>query len=259
MKTFKTILTLVILSLAVISCSKDEDTEYIAKENRILKEISNKTTKTFSYNDANQLTKIIEIGEIDSFGTTQSVTNFTYDSSGKIDYKIIDYTGANSFSFHYNYQYLGEELSSLVVNKKVGNGSYSFFSQNVFNYSEPNKIIQTETRFDSEFNEITTKSILNFANNNLIDVAVYTNVTDANPNGQLNTTGLYSNYDTKKSPYDGLPLKLNFPYSSQNNVGKYDSLNTSITYVYEYNKDGYPTKKTSSFDSSVITYTYEQI
>lgn len=257
MNIVKTLSTLLFLSLTLISCSND-DSNYTPKENRLVKETSDKTTKTFSYDESNQLSKIIEIGEIDSFGTTQSVTNFTYDSSGKIASKIIDYTGTNSFSFQYIYQYVGDQLSFCVVQRKIGNGSYFFLLKNVYNYSEPNKIIQMETRYDSEYNEVITKSILNFANENLVDVTVYTNVTDANPNGQLNNTNLYSNYDTKKSPYDGLPLKLDFPYSSQNNVGKFDSLNASITYTYKYNADGYPIKKTAS-NNAVITYTYEQI
>lgn len=250
-------LALLILTVLTVSCSNDSDSEtpHEMKANRIVKEISENTTKTFAYNDQNQLIKIIEIGKIDAFGVTQSVKNYTYEN-GKVVQAQEDYTGSTSFTFRYMYGYDSEgRVYSMYVQKRVGSENYNDFTDIVFDYTTPNVIKLKDWRMDGN----TSISILDVVNGNITTNSVYTNITNNNPNGVLNYTSLYSNYDTKKSPYESLPLIYNYPYSSANNLGKYESSGTTITYTYEYNADGYPVKKTSSFDNKSIIYEYERI
>ncbi len=247
--------TLAILTfLSIFSCTKNDDPTPTPvqeiRENRLVKEINDKTTKTFAYNNNNQLIKVTELGDL-GFGITQSIENYTY-TDGKITKKTEDFTGSESFSFRYNYYYTNEKLTAINVQKRVNGINYDF-QDLTYNYDTPNVIKQKDIRLNGD----TTLAIIDVANENITSVSYYTNVTFSSPAGVLNNTSLRTNYDTKKNPY--LHLKsahYNFPFSSANNVGKYQSSNT-INYTYEYNPDGYATKQTAG--NIVTTYEYERI
>ena len=259
MKNILKKLTLLSLSILAFSCSKD-DSNYVAKENRLLTETSEISTKTYSYNSDNKLSKIIDLGDVDNYGSTQAITSFGYNSNGKMTLKTIEYSGNVTYGINYAYTYNSDgQITSLSVNHASSNGSNSYISYSTFSYTNDSKITETLHTTDGEYNDIITLLVYNYSISfNLMDLSTYINVSNTNPNGQLSSSSLYSNYDTKKTPYSSLNLLLDFSYASKNNAGKYDSLNTSITYTYEYNADGYPTKKTAS-NNKVTTYTYQQI
>jgi YD repeat-containing protein len=258
MKNILKKLILLSLSILAVSCSKDDN--YVAKENRLLTETNEISTKTFSYNSDNKLSKITDVGDVDNYGSTQAITSFGYDSNGNMTLKTIEYSGNVSYGISYAYAYNSDgQITSLSVSHASANGSNSFISYSTFSYTNDSKITETLHTTDGEYNDIITLLVYNYSSSfNLIDLSTYTNVSSTNPNGQLSSTSLYSNYDTKKTPYSSLNVLLDFSYASKNNVGKYDISNSSITYTYEYNADGYPTKKIAS-NNNVTTFTYEQI
>ncbi len=253
MKTLKTTFAILILLFAV-SCSKDneptQEPVQEIKDNRLIKEINEKTTKIFAYNGNNQLTKVTELGDL-GFGITQSIENYTY-TDGKITKKTEDFTGSESFSFIYNYWYTNQKLSAVSVQKRINGINYDFQTL-TYNYDTSNVIKQTDERLNGD----KTLAVIDLVNDNITSVSYYTNVTFSNPAGVLNNTSLHTNYDNKKNPYLHLKSALyNFPISSSNNVGKYQSSNT-VNYTYEYNSDGYPTKRTAG--NVVTTFEYERI
>jgi len=253
MKTLKLKLAITLLSLFAISCSKDDEPNMVPeiRENRLVKEIDNNTTKIFAYNSNNQLIKITVLGNLGS-GLTQSITNYIY-TDGKITKRTQDYTGSESFSYISNYYYANQKISTIVVQKRVNGINYDFQTLS-YNFDTPNVIKETDERLNGD----KTLAIIDIANENVSSASYYTNVTFSNPAGVLNNTNLYSNYDNKRNPY--LYLKAayyNFPYSSVNNVGKLQYSNGNINYTYEYNSDGYPIKKTGG--TYVTTYEYERL
>ncbi|MEO8237912.1 MAG: hypothetical protein ABI576_07365 [Flavobacterium sp.] len=266
MKTQINKLILLIITIFAISCSNDENSEspptHEVKENRLLKEINEKTTKTFTYDDKKQITKIIEIGDL-GFGTTQSVTTFTYGNGSVVGMKI-DYTGSSSYGFEYLYGFEDETHTTLLntsVSRYTGTSAYSSFSSTRFSRPTPNVIEALEKRPDSNDK---TLYVYDLANGNITGSSVYTGINFSNPNGQLNNTSVYSNYDTKKSPYTSLPMIYNYPsfLTSVNNIGKSESSGNTVTYTYEYNEDGYPVKKTEKSSNGitrVTTFEYERI
>ncbi len=255
MKTLKKTITLLLIALSVISCSSDDSAPYEVKANRITKEITENTTKTFSYNSNNQLTKITDLGDL-GFGTTQSVENYTY--SGSLVSEITtDYSGSSNYGFKYTYIYDGDKVVAINIKRYLGAGTYDNFSQLFFDYSMPNKIERAEYRADGT----TTRTVYDIANGNPTSYSVYTGVTANTPNGQLNYTNVYSNYDDSKTPYAGLPLIFREPNLFTNNPRMTQSSGSTVNYSYEYNQDGYPTKKTTTFNSTTTTttYVYERI
>ncbi len=256
-KTLKTAFVFLLLTFT-FSCSKDDEPTTTPvpeiRENRLIKEINDKTTKTFIYNSDKQLIKVIEIGDLNS-GITQSIKNYTY-IEGKITNKTEDFTGSQSFSFIYNYYYTNQKLASVYVQKRINGINYDFQTL-TYNYETPNVIKQTDERLNGD----KTLAVIDVINENITSVSYYTNVTFSNPAGILNNTNIYSNYDDKKSPYDYFTTKTlyNFPFSSNNNEGRYESSGVNINYTYEYNSDGYPISKKSSFDNKITTYQYERL
>ncbi len=256
MKTLKNTIAILIF-IFMASCSKDNEPKQEPvqeiKENRLLKEINDKTTKTFQYNNSGQLIKITELGQVDAFGITQSITSYTYNFEGKISVKIEEFAGSASAVFTYNYYYgLDGKLGYIAVRRKLGAASFQDFADLVYDFTTTNVIKETDT-----FNQKAT--IVNILNGNVTGTSYYTNVTSINPNGILNYTNLYSNYDNKKTSYDYFSLKIlyNFPFTSKNNEGRYESSGVDINYTYEYNSDGYPTKRTAG--NVVTTFEYERL
>ncbi len=94
----------------------------------------------------------------------------------------------------------------------------------------------------------------NDVSGNVIELKQYSDVTAANPNGNLNAT-LHYTYDTKNSALASLLKEFFFPVNNKNNVltEKYN-INPVYNYNWEYNDKGYPKKRTSSF-----TRTYEYL
>lgn len=253
------------MAVFAISCSNESDSEtppHEVKENRIVKEISEKTTKTFTYDDKKQITKIIEIGDL-GFGITQSVTTFTYGSGTVVEMKI-DYTGSSSYGFKYSYGFKDETHTTLLdteISMYKGTSDYSYFSSTKFSRPTPNIINALEKRADSNDK---TLFVYDLSNGNITGSSVYTGINSSNPNGQLNNTSVYSNYDTKKAPYTSLPMIYYFPtfLASVNNIGKGEFSGNTVTYTYEYNEDGYPVKKTEKSSNGitrVTTFEYERI
>jgi YD repeat-containing protein len=258
MKTIKNKFALVVFALFAVSCSSDDNNSPVheIRENRITKEVDENTTTTFTYNASNQLIKIIEIGDL-GFGTTQKVENYIYGTDGKVAEVVTDYTGSSSYGFKYAYSYNAGKLVTIIVKKYTGSGIYDNFSQIFFDYNTPNVVERAEFRQDGT----TTRTVYSIANGNTTSYSVYTGVSANTPNGQLSYTNIYSNYDAKKTPYAGLPLVFHEPYLFVNNPGQTQSSGSTVNYTYQYNDDGYPTKKTMSFNSTSTstTYLYERI
>lgn len=259
MKALHHKLLVLLMAVFAVSCSSDEAAApFEVRENRLLKEIGENTTKTYTYNANNQLIKITELGDL-GFGTTQSVENYTYGADGKVTEVKADYTGASAFGFKYLYSYDSSgRIFAVSVKRYTGSSGYSNFSVIYFDYTNPNTIERYESRVADPAASLTYYDI---ANGNTTGYTVYTGVTANTPNGVLNSTTLYSNYDTNKTPFEGLPLLNHEPKLSVNNPRQTQSSGSVVNYTYEYNADGYPTKKTTAFNgnSSVVVYQYERL
>lgn len=242
MKTFKTIITLIILSLSVISCSKDDnnDTKPVYLLETITSSVNGLQTK-FTYNDQNLLTHIdyysnntvsdgLDLtyidGKVDKVTYSDSFTKISYDSNGKI-IKVLSYdvNGATqTMKLISDYIYSGQTIT--VIEKTPAN---------VLKY-------KSEYVFDS--------------NQNLSEVKRCT-VNAANPNGLYSGSFYLSNYDDKQSAYKSLPAAISFPLLSRNNYRTtLSSDNTTSTFTYVYNDAGYPITSSTSASSEVTNFQY---
>jgi YD repeat-containing protein len=91
------------------------------------------------------------------------------------------------------------------------------------------------------------------ANGNLTEVKAY-NTTPANPAGTYSGVVTYNNYDSKSNYNSSAPAAFYFPSSVKNNVGAVVYPFGTTTYTYEYNADGYPTKR---FENGTLGATFE--
>ncbi len=229
MKNTYKIFGLLMLVLLTASCSKDDDAVYVKKTNLLLRVVdSDGLISTYTYDTNNRLVNYKQNGNASNPSKDH---NFTYNSNGTLD-KITEAAGG---ALVMKYFYSGTK----VVRKEGRNGldvyQYSYSGNNV----TENYIFTTN---NTGFRNVYTYN----AAGNISQVEYYTNVSVANPLGTYAATET-RNYDDRKNAYESLPAAYLFP-SSVNNEKSYQANGGPLnSYVFEYNADDYPSKRTSGF------------
>jgi YD repeat-containing protein len=255
MKTLKTILAIIILSLFTISCSKEE----IQTPNTAVYLISkisytaNQNTKFF-YDENN---KLINEESLYSDGSVIKTT-FDYNSKGKIVQTLSKpIAGKNTSIEKLTYTY---DAQDRLIEKKLFTTTTSFpdeftyDSKGIYSYS-PNNVEVKYVYANSNF--AYTREI--YESNppaNYLTSKRYRNISIADPNGILDWTSTYE-YDDKKNPLSNLPDEYVFLQKTKNNQTKRTTpeFSPSVeTKTYEYNQEGYPTKSISG--NSITTFEY---
>ena len=95
------------------------------------------------------------------------------------------------------------------------------------------------------------------ANGNQTEVKGY-NTTAANPAGVFSGAIIYSAYDGKNHYNSSTPAAFLFPASIKNNAGTITYPSGTGNYTFEYNIDGYPTKRIEN-GNLVSTFEYQRL
>jgi YD repeat-containing protein len=183
------------------------------------------TTTFTNYDVMGRVTEYIT--DYVSAAYTDIKTVVSFNASGKID-KILDFQlNGGALDDYYTFEYpAGKQIRKYYTNANVLSG----IAENTFSADGKNRI---ETK--------------NFNNPSNLSV--------------LSNTQAYSNFDTKKTRDLLFPYGYSLVEASENNFQTLTSTNnitnvvTTTTYTYEYNSDGYFTKRTSS-TGAVSLYEY---
>lgn len=235
--------------LAFSACKKNDDVIEPAHKNLVTKITSDgavpadRLIYTYTYDASNRMT---------TFAFTSNPYNpprnytFTYNTNGSLA-EYFESIG------HYKGKYTYNADGTVATKKEYSvsgatetlNDSYTYtytagiVTENYVSVSTGNGFRQ-EYKYD--------------ANGNNTEIKSYT-TTPANPAGTFAGTSTYGNYDAQNNPNSSYPSAFIFPGSAKNNFRSLVySTGGNNTYTYEYNADGYPTKRTAGTNVSVYEY-----
>jgi hypothetical protein len=243
METFKKKIAIVLLMVFAISCSNDSASES-ELEPQTRKNLLLKTTdddgliSTYTYDSSNKVANYKLNGNM--YNPSRDF-NFVYNEDGTL-HKVTQASDGTSVSeFFYD--------SNKKLIKKTGNNGIDLYE-----YVYNSNVLTVNYRYtitNSGWREVYTYDV----NGNILEIKTYSNATDADPNGTYSGVIDYT-YDDKKSASSSLPQEFLFPNSVNNiKTTQYDG-GTIGTSQYEYNTDGYPTKRTDGF---IRMYEYKQL
>ncbi|MBS7565774.1 hypothetical protein KHS38_15300 [Mucilaginibacter sp. Bleaf8] len=258
----QTLSMLLLAAMLATSCSKNNnETEEPAKQEPtvLLTKVTNltpgdpdngKVLASFTYN-GKQLTKAV----INHYSITPDVETdvFNYNPSGQLTGTSITHTRADSYNYvNSAIIYNGGDIAKITFYKS-GN---AVASDNTLTYQDGRLVMwynpnEVEITYNYDSNGNNTKQVTKEYNSGKTTGSVYT----AN----------YLTFDNKTNLTKALPYWIYFRTGLQedflsylpgaNNVLTGNDDGTSVTYKYEYNSNGYPSKITTATG----TYAYEYI
>ncbi|MEO8237915.1 MAG: hypothetical protein ABI793_17600 [Flavobacterium sp.] len=231
MKIFNTIFRMMLVSLVMISCNKDDDsTATETHENLLLKTTDDDLISTYTYDSDNKLVNYKLNGN--AYNPAKD-NNFAYNADGTLT-KITEGTNSASVVSEYFYD------SNKKIIKILGRDGID-----IYTYTYNGNVITEIYKFTPT--NLVRSSVYTYdGNGNITNVKYYKDITDANPSGTYSGVINYT-YDNKKSATSSLPEAFLFP-TSVNNIKTTQYNGGEIgTSQYEYNTDDYPTKRTDSY------------
>jgi len=231
------------LGLVFTACKKNRDEEPVHKNLLIKRTDSDGLVFTYTYDAANRMSGYAMTSN--PYNSARNYT-FTYNANGS----LAEYVEANSsLKGKLTYNPDGTLASkkeysvSGAVETLVNTYTYTYVGGMVnenYVYAPTGNGFRDECKYD--------------ANGNITEQKSYT-TTVANPAGTYSVTVTYGNYDNKNNASESYPAAFLFPISIRNNRGSLAySTGGFDTYAYEYNADGYPTKRTMGTEISVFEY-----
>ena len=244
MKTLKLIFVITFLSLFAISCSKDDDQKTTVipetRKNLLLKwsDSDNGLIATYTYDSSNKLINYKLNGNANN---PPRDYNFAYNADGTLDKLVYASDGTILEKYTYN--------SEKKLIKKEGGQNAHQFTYNGNEVTHNYRSLVTNTGWREVY--------IYDAKGNTSEIKSYSNASNANPLGTYSGIIKYT-YDDKNSASSSVPFAFMFPGSIVNNI-KTDQYNTDTpsTYIYEYNADNYPVKRTNG--NSVRSYEYQRL
>lgn len=260
MKALQTIFAITILSFFAVACSNDGDSEANKPVSLLTKFTHDSGYSNYTYDANNKLSLTEEVNP----GFSNYKTTFVYNSNGKIEESLTVSTGGMFPSAPLKMTYTYDAQNRLIEKKyfqapSQNSALFNYFRSDFFEY---NGNLLTLKSFKKEDNFPDTRTIYEFDNNgNIIKKIAYSQMTANNPNGLIFYSETYI-YDDKMNPETSLPSEYKFPNFTKNNQLKTTNVMSNETYitdfVYEYNTDGYVTKRSSS-DFSSSAYEYKKL
>ncbi|MCK7588954.1 hypothetical protein M0G43_00050 [Subsaxibacter sp. CAU 1640] len=248
MKTLKYILIVASWLVLLTSCSKDDDGGNQPLQTLLSKRITSTETISYTYDNNNRATgySTENISPENNF-----IVTYNYHSSGQLAEVI--YNPANSIEdTKVVYSYNNNNQISRIETSYVSGSLSSPVSKYEADYSTPGKVsVFRYTMAGTGTPYLNTEYYLD-ANGNVESQLSYS------ASGLLIVTTENSNYDDKKIASASLPDEdfvrpiNNYGTVTVTATGSAPSVST---FTYEYNDDGYPTKRTSN-TGSMVTYEY---
>ncbi|WP_018628133.1 hypothetical protein [Niabella aurantiaca] len=239
------ILVTVFILLAA-GCKKDK-TQPSVPQTLLTKFTTATSVSTYSYDEQNRATQMSYSNDNPALNYTG---NYTYNSSGTLEDFLYDYPGS-AVDYKYSYFYNTNGQLTKIEVYRLGDGIATMESKTEADYSTPGKVSSYLTLSGGE-RKLVTEFYLN-AKGNIIRQLSYS------IEGELQATTENADFDDNHVASESLPKTAyarsvnNYQKVTVKNPGHSPSTNT---YTYEYNSDGYPTKRTTS---AGVIYTYEYI
>jgi hypothetical protein len=251
MKPIKQIVSILTILCFAIACKKNDTTPPATQKTLLTKaDYSTVGVFTYTYDANNRLLTETYSGNASNPAYASTITN--YDALGRVTEYVTDYVSASFTDEKAVVSYSANGKIERVLYFAVSGGPLNSYI--AFEYPA-NKLIR---KVYSNSNTLLNFSESTYSSDgkNVIETKQY------NGSSTNTSTQAYSNYDTKKSN------DLLFPYgyivfaTSENNFQNFSNTNhitsvvTSFSATYEYNSDGYVTKRTASSGSTIL---YEYI
>jgi YD repeat-containing protein len=251
----KKIITIsVAFTILILSCRKKKDEVVIVppvlKTYLVKKSLANIGDYTYNYDAQNRMTSEVfaSSNEVNNKSYTNTIN--TYDAQGHIATMTTDYVSSAETDLKINVTYNanGKPDTWAIINLATGATLYTY------------KLEYTTTSFKTT--TLTTTGVQ-------LNASLYTLSADGkrinqlqsyNSSNVITSTQVYSGYDDKKNEEELYPLGFRIVPAYENNSASVAVTNaagtvTNISYTYEYNADGYRTKRTNSL-GSINTYEY---
>lgn len=250
MKT-KILIILCVVILAACKKDKKENEPVVEQKTYIKKQITSQGTNTWNYDAQNRLNtmQFASINEVPNPSYTYKASNFN--NNGDINDALTDYISAiiNDIKEINTYNADGNLIRVNFIDNVTG-ASQGYRTQEYTG----NQIKLTNYNASNTINSSTlyTKSA---DGKNVVELKFYTSA------GTLSGTTTYSNFDNKKNIQTLYPKGWSTGIKSENNyqTETYTPASTGITanytYTYEYNEDGYVTKRIAA-SGAFISYEY---
>jgi YD repeat-containing protein len=243
---------LFILSLFFVIACKKNDTTPPATQKTLLSKADFSPAggvHTYMYDAAGKM--LTEVSTAGTSGVAFTTTFTNYDVMGRVTEYIVDYVSAAYTDEKTVISYNASGKIDRILSFQLNGGALDGYS--TYEYPAGKQIRKDYTNA----NVLTgsTENTFSTDGKNLIETKNFSSA------AVLRNTQAYSNFDTKKSKDLLFPYGYNFSEPSENNFQTLTSTNnitsvvTTTTYTYEYNSDGYVTKRTSS-TGNIALYEY---
>ncbi|WP_108424443.1 hypothetical protein [Flagellimonas amoyensis] len=245
MKTIKSLFFTTLSAILLVSCSKDDDGGNQPLQTLLSKRITDSETLSYTYDSNNRATGYSSENPV---GENNYSVTYRYNSSGQM--VEANYTTTSGTYTKIVYLHNNNGQLTQIETYMVTAGVATLESKSEADYSTTGKVSVYRTTL-SGTPYLNTEYYLD-PNGNITSQLSY----DAS--GLLIVTSVSSNFDDKKTASASLPDE-----SFARNKNNYGTVAVTPTggssnisnFMYEYNDDGYPTKRTSNV-GSIVTYEY---
>lgn len=207
----------------------------------------------------------------------QSISyDLTYDGNSINKIKIVQDNGGSITTTNFDITYKNGQFSEAKGTGSEEGGS-AFTNTITANYTNKkiSKLVSKMVGIDSEdpnttYDLFTVQSDIGYTGNNVSTWKFSTSYPETTPIPPIVINTRFSEYDTKKNPFNMLPETYNIISSlfglentavtgfSANNYKKVSADTESATYTYTYDADGYPTKAVGSNGLGTLTFEYQK-
>jgi len=234
-------------TVALSACNKNDNDTPAARKNLLTKRTdSDGLVFNFTYDASNRM--VTWVRSSNPLNSAQNIT-FTYNANNTLasDFESISsrrnrytYNADGSVSTKKSYSVSG--VTETLTDEYTYTYGAGTVTENYVSTSTGNGFRQ-EYKYDAQGNQTEVKSY---------------NTTPANPAGTYSGIVTYSGYDGKPHSHASAPVAFFFPSTIKHNVGTVVYPFGTATYTYEYNADGYPTKKSEN-GALASTYEYQRL
>ena len=242
---------LILIPFFFIACKKSDTPAPTAQKTLLSKSDFSPAggVHTYTYDAAGNMAT--EVSTSGTSGTAFTTTFTNYDVMGRVTEYVVDYVSPAFTDEKTVVSFNTSGKIDRLLSFQLNGGALNAYS--TYEYPSGKQIRKDYT--NANVLAGSTESTFSADGNNLIENKNFSSA------AVLRTTQAYSNFDTKK----GKDLLFPYGYSSfepsENNFQTFTSTNnitsvvTTTTYTYEYNSDGYITKRTSS-TGNIVLYEY---
>lgn len=252
---------LITLVSIISACSNDNDVikeplkTYLKSE---IMDVFNGTTNytlssNYSYDSKNRISGIEEISSNIQISSNRLYSNFVYKSNGNLESYQLQYT-SNGTTYNYKFTYIYAADGKLQEVTTTNLTTNTIVQRNTFEYTS-NELIY---RYVSSSGAVSQTNVYTHNGDNVSKIEY------KNQAGNTIQVRNFYNYDDKPNPLqikwasvpDRLISKNNCSSESRTLVSTNDV--TTVQYNYEFNSDGYPTKRTDITNNRNTIWTYEK-